>query len=527
MAHPECQIAENDGRRMSGQLREHANRRIAKSQTMRIDLAMARRPNCTVRGLVIEFADQARRLHMSDPFHRVSINRLSVERHGIEFVPLTDRYGTPKRLFFVWFGGCMTILCLSVGTLGINAGLPLGWTLAALALGNAVGTIFMAAHAAQGPTLGIPQMIQSRAQFGVMGAGLPLMAVLASTILYIASIGLLARDTLQSLLPVDDTEALVIFASATVAIAYVGYEMIHRLATALTVLSGGLYVVVAILLITRGSTAAAPIHPAHFALATFLLIFSQATSWSLSAGPYVADYSRYLPPTVSAWSTFVYTAAGNFLGSTLLQALGAYLAAHFPAITDHPGRGIADLFGGGRYLVEILILVNLIQVNVMTLYSGYMSATTTITGLRGMTRVSLAFRLSLMLALMVVATTIGLLTRDSFSVYFSDFLAIMLCALIPWSAINLTDYYLVRRGHYVIDQMYSTDGIYSRFRWPVLAVYLLSISLQIPFMSLSFYMGPIARLVGSDIAWLPGLIVPAVLYAWVESRRNVSSEIAA
>jgi NCS1 family nucleobase:cation symporter-1 len=456
-----------------------------------------------------------------------AVNRLAVERHGIEFVPLTERYGTPPRLFFVWFGGCLTILCLSVGTLGITAGLPLAWTVAALALGNAVGTTFMAAHSAQGPQLGIPQMIQSRAQFGVIGAGLPLLAVLASTILYIASIGLLARETLEALLPVSDNQALVVFAAATIAIAYVGYELIHRMAAALTVLSGALYLVVAVTLVLKQATVATTAHTAHFSPGAFLLIVSLATSWSLSAGPYVADYSRYLPPTVSESSTFWYTALGNFLGSTSLQALGAYLAAHFPAMTDHPARGIAGLFGSGSHLVEILFVCNLIQVNVMTLYSGYMSATTAITGLRGMTRVSLSFKLTLMLALMVLATVIGLLTRDSFSVYFSDFLALMLCALIPWSAINLTDYYCVRKGRYVIDEMFIADGIYSRFRWPALIVYLLSILLQIPFISLSFYTGPIAKFVGADIAWLPGLIVPAALYAWVESRQALSREAAA
>ena len=33
-----------------------------------------------------------------------------------------------------------------------------------------IGTFFMAAHSAQGPQLGLPQMIQSRPQFGYVGA---------------------------------------------------------------------------------------------------------------------------------------------------------------------------------------------------------------------------------------------------------------------------------------------------------------------------------------------------------------------
>ena len=37
-------------------------------------------------------------------------------------------------------------------------------------VGTLVGTFFMAFHSAQGPQLGLPQMIQSRPQFGYVGA---------------------------------------------------------------------------------------------------------------------------------------------------------------------------------------------------------------------------------------------------------------------------------------------------------------------------------------------------------------------
>ncbi|MEJ7704262.1 MAG: cytosine permease [Geodermatophilaceae bacterium] len=44
-------------------------------------------------------------------------------------------------------------------------------------IGNIAGGIVMALHSAQGPRMGIPQMISSRAQFGVYGACLPLILV--------------------------------------------------------------------------------------------------------------------------------------------------------------------------------------------------------------------------------------------------------------------------------------------------------------------------------------------------------------
>src|ERR1700730_3367508 len=167
---------------------------------------------------------------------------LSVERHGIEFVPISERYGTPRRLFTIWFSINLSLLCLTTGTLGVIAGLSLPWTLLALVLGNAIGTCFMAAHSAQGPHLGIPQMIQSRAEFGVLGAGVPLLAVVGAQTLYASANGILIQDTIRMLLPISGTSAIMLFAFVTVVIAFFGYELIHKVGIVLTVLSGALVV---------------------------------------------------------------------------------------------------------------------------------------------------------------------------------------------------------------------------------------------------------------------------------------------
>jgi NCS1 family nucleobase:cation symporter-1 len=443
--------------------------------------------------------------------------RFGIEQRGIEFIPATERYGTPSRLFTVWFGVNLSILCLTVGTLGVYAGLPFAWTCIALLLGNLMGTFFMAAHSAQGPQLGIPQMIQSRAQFGVLGAGLPLMAVLASNTLYAAANAILIQDTVRVILPVTGTAAILLFAVITILIAFIGYELIHRLAAALTLLSGILFASAAVLLIVHGSHAAGTTpHASHFSTGTFILVVTQATAWSLSSAPTVADYSRYLPANVSTSTTFWYTGLGNFAGSMLMMMLGAWLAASFPYLASHAGLGIAQLFGRGQYLAALLIIMNLLQVNVMVLYSAYMSSTTIVTGLREMRRVALTYKFVVMSFIMSLATIIALATRNNFDAYFSDLLAILVYTLIPWSAINLADYYVVSRGVYSIEHIFSLDGIYGRYRWRTIAMYIFSVLVQIPFVRLSFYIGPLAHLIGADVAWLPGTLVPALLYCLTE-----------
>src|ERR1700726_1063749 len=180
---------------------------------------------------------------------------LSLETHSIEHVPESERYGKPARLFTIWFSINLSIVCLTVGTLGVFAGLSLGWAILALVLGNGIGTVFMAAHSAQGPHLGVPQMIQSRAQFGVLGAALPLLAVVITYILYTAADGVVVRDTVKSILGVGDNWAIGIFGAVTLIIPFVGYELIHRMGAALAIASFLLLLAAAIIMLGHAEPA--------------------------------------------------------------------------------------------------------------------------------------------------------------------------------------------------------------------------------------------------------------------------------
>lgn len=441
---------------------------------------------------------------------------LAVESHSIDFVPLTERYGTPLRLFTIWISIQLSIVCAAVGTIVSGYGLTLPAAIAGLAIGNAIGSVFMAAHSAQGPHLGVPQMIQSRAQFGVLGAGLPLIAVVLTYLLYTAADGLLVEGSFRALLPIGNTSALVIFGVVTLLIAYVGYELIHRVGVFVMVLSGLLFVIAAWLLLRQplpvADVPAATAGSMPGTAAAFMLAVTQSAAWTLSFGPYVADYSRYLPASVSASRTFWYTGLGCFLGATLIMAFGVVLGFHYPALIADPGGAIAESFGSGRTLVRVLIIIGVLEGNVMNLYSAYMSTATIFSGLKRMQRIGPALKFAVMTALIAIATLLSVIAQDDFARYFGDTLNAMIYLLVPWSAINLADYYVVRKGDYLIADLFRRDGLYGAFQWRTIAVYLAGIAIQIPFMSLSFFKGAVAQAIGADLAWAPGLVVPAALY---------------
>ena len=444
---------------------------------------------------------------------------MKLEKRSIEFVPHAERYGTPRRLFTIWFSSNFQVTALMVGTLGIASGLSFAWTLLGLLIGNLIGTIFMAAHSAQGPHLGVPQMIQSRAQFGVYGAAIPLLVMVTAAVLFLAASGVLMRDALKALVAISDDQAIVVVGVLTFVIGFVGYELIHRLGAWMSLLSTLVFgSALGLILLHSGEAAANTLPSTAFSWTAFNLVVAQAASWTLGYGPYVADYSRYLPANVNTRTTFWTTYSGCALGSFAMMALGALLAVAIPTALGHdPATAIATLFGPWAPLALGVIALGVIQYNVLCLYSAYMSSVTIFGAFGGLRYVTPAAKALVMAVLTIAATLIAIATQYHFDTFFADILIGQLYLLIPWSAINLADYYWVCRGHYEVGELYDPKGRYGRFNRRTLVVYAVSIIGTIPFMKLSFYTGFVASWLDADISWVVGLVLAGALYCMVNS----------
>ncbi|NKZ10817.1 cytosine permease [Mycolicibacterium septicum DSM 44393] len=449
----------------------------------------------------------------------------AIEQRSIDYIPESERHGTPRQLFTMWFSSNLQVTTLVVGTLGVAGGLNLFWSTVAILIGVGVGTVFMAAHSAQGPHLGIPQMIQSRAQFGIYGAGLPLLLVIVGYTLFTAANGVVMRDSVKAVTHLGDNASIILFSLITLVVAFVGYDLIHRIAAGMTVLSGVIFLIALVLVFIHGFPDSAWVPSEGFVGTGFLLAITGSASWAIGFGPYVADYSRYMPANTKTSSAFYWTYSGNMLGEVMVMFLGACLAVAFTDSTTNPGAAVAGLFGNWALAAYLIVILGVVLINVLNVYSAYMSTVTTFSGFGGQKVVSPGVKLILMSLVTILATGIAIATQDNFNTYFSDILIGQVYFLVPWSAINLCDFYLVRRGRYSVDEMFNPDGIYGRWGAGTLAIYALSFLAQIPFMSLSFYQGFIATQIGVDLAWIPGLIVPALLYYLYGNRYLVTDEL--
>ncbi len=447
-----------------------------------------------------------------------------VERRSIDVVPDSERHGTAFSQFTLWLGANLQITAV-VTALAVVFGGGALWSVVGLLAGNLLGGAVMALHSAQGPKLGLPQMIQSRAQFGVRGAVVPLLLVVVMYVGFFASGSVLAGQAVGELTRLGDTTGIVIFAAATAVTAAVGYRVIHALGRVASVVCAVAFVYLGVRLLERVDLGAVLSERAAFDLPVFLLAISLSASWQLAFGPYVADYSRYLPRTTSGRATFWWTLGGSALGSQWSMTFGvlvaatagdAFLAGQVSYVVALGGTGLVASF------LYFVIALGKLTINVLNTYGGFMSMVTGISGFRGQKTLSPRGRALYIAAIMVAGTAVALLGKDSFLTSFKDFLLFLLTFFTPWSAINLVDYYLISRERYDIPALSDPAGRYGAWRWDALTVYGVGILVQLPFLVTHFYTGPlVAPLGGADISWVVGLAVPALLY-WLLARRDTS-----
>ena len=253
--------------------------------------------------------------------------------------------------------------------------LNLFWGLLAIALGHMVGGVVIALASAQGPCMGIPQMVQSRGQFGRYGA---LLIVFFAALIYIGffiSNIVLAGKSIVGIAPsVPVPASILIGALSATAIGVIGYRFIHTLNRIGTWVMGGALLAGFIYIfahdlpadfLTRGS----------FNLSGWLATVSLAALWQIAFAPYVSDYSRYLPADVPVAATFWTTYLGTVLGSSLSFIFGAVAVLATPVGMDTM-EAVKLATGSIGPLMLVLFLLSVISHNALNLYGAVLSLIT-------------------------------------------------------------------------------------------------------------------------------------------------------
>jgi nucleobase:cation symporter-1, NCS1 family len=456
---------------------------------------------------------------------------MSVEEHPgrieiptIQPIPRNARHGTARDLFTIWFGSNIMLLTVVTGGLAVTVfGLSFAWAIFGLTVGNMAGGVFMALHAAQGPTLGVPQMVQTRGQFGSIGSLLIVGIVIVMYVGFVASNLVLSGEALASLAPGSSATPGILFVSALgVMAAIYGYALIHAYTRWMSLVSG--------LVLALAFAWVVGIHglPADFLMRNgfswpgFLDTVSVAALWQIAYAPYVSDYTRYMPVDTGVKPAFWASFWGCVLGSLLPMILGAIVG--IAAKGEGLVHGLTMLLGAIAPLVLIVFSIGIAAASAMNLYCGALSSLTFGQTLLPRWSPGPGARTVIVLILGALSTGVAMLGRAEFLTNYEHFILFLLYVLVPWTAINLVDYYLLRHGVYDVESFFRRDGgIYGRVNGAAIFCYVLGIAVQLPFVASALYTGPAARAMGGiDLSWIVGLTVTSPVYYFLARGRRVT-----
>ncbi|MBU9167048.1 purine-cytosine permease family protein [Burkholderia gladioli] len=451
----------------------------------------------------------------------------AIETRSIDYVPDSERHGKVIDQGPFWFLGNFQFFTIAIGFVGPGMGLSLGYTILSGTLGILFGTLFMAFHASQGAHLGLPQMIQSRAQFGYRGVVVVLLATAFTFIAFNVVDVVLMASGLHAIFGWSPTAITLVTALFALFLAVYGHDWLHRAFKWMLYASLPLYLVLSAAILLGGVPPKAAAHAGGFSLVAFASQFAASASYNITYAPYVSDYSRYLPRHTRPRAIIAAVFAGAASSAIWLIALGAWLASRLGAsdgliALNEAGNAIFHGFGA---LISIMSIGAMVATMGLNNYSAMLTLITGVDSFRAV-KPTRTIRIVTLLLLSAVWVAISMmLSGNSIDILFAA-LTMMLYLLAPWTAVNLVDYFFVRRGHYAITHLFTAEGIYGAWGLRGLLSYAIGLLASVPFFVLpGVYTGPLAaRLGGVDIAWAIGLAVATLAYLLPWRRIDTRAE---
>jgi NCS1 family nucleobase:cation symporter-1 len=449
--------------------------------------------------------------------HRGGYDRLmpgGIEQHTIYQIPLDQRHGRPRQLFTLWCGANLNVLTVVTGALATTLfSQSFLWGVVAILIGNLVGSLFMALHAAQGPQLGVPQMVQSRGQFGAKGAAFVIALVIFMYVGYAGTALVTGGQSLHAILPnLDSRVCIVATGIISLTAAIYGHDLIHLGTRMITYVSGSAVLLCYVWVLFIHPLPASFMTQGTFSAAGFFSMVSMCALWQLGYAPYVSDYSRYLPPDSGPRQAFWSCYWGTTVGAVIPMILGALIG---PAVSDGDVvAALSQLIGKASTPIVLLFVPGVAIAGAVCFYGGSLAVITFAQTFATTWRASVRTRTIVTLCIFCAALLLAMAGASNFLTLYSEFNQLLLYVLMPWTAVNLIDYYLIRFGHYDVPAFFAADGgVYGKYNIAALGCYGVGILVQIPFVSSDLYTGPVARAIGNiDLSWMVGFLIVSPFY---------------
>jgi len=389
-----------------------------------------------------------------------------LEINGPNTIHDSERKGSARSLFWPWAGANVSLLALSYGAFFLGFGISFKQATLAAIIGTIASFALVGISSLAGKRSNAPTMVLTRASFGVKGSLLPgalsyLIFVGWETVL--VSLATLATGTVFARIGgVDHNVALVIgfliAVSLTVFGGVLGFTVIMKLQKILTVVTVVMtFVYVGLTVDTVNWGALTAIKDGSTQGFIGALIFG-VTGIGLGWVNCAADYSRYLPRTVSSKAVVGWTVFGASVVPIVLVIYGAALSGSSKELSESIAM---DPIGALTTLLPTWFLIPFALVAIFGLVGGaildlYSS---------GLALVSIGVPIkrhqaAAIDAVIMLAGTIYIVWfADNFFFPFQGFLITLGVPIAVWSAIFVADV-LMRKQAYSEKDLYDSRGIY-------------------------------------------------------------------
>jgi purine-cytosine permease-like protein len=394
------------------------------------------------------------------------MSAFDVEVNGPNTIHESERKGSARSLFWPWAGANVSLLALSYGSFFLGFGISFRQATWAAIIGTICSFFLVGISSLAGKRSNAPTMVLARASFGVKGSILPgflSYCIFVGWETVLVSLATLATGTVFSRIGgVDQNLALilgfVLAVSLTVFGGVLGFGVIMKLQKFLTLVTVAMTVVyIALTLDSVNWSAVTAIKDGSSQGFIGALIFG-ITGIGLGWVNCAADYSRYLPRTVSSKAVVGWTVFGASIVPIVLVIYGAALSASSQDLSDaiamDPIGALTSLLPTWFLIPFALIaILGLVGGAILDLYSS------------GLALVSIGvpikrYQAAIIDALIMLAGCIYIVwITDNFFYPFQGFLITLGVPVAVWSAIFVADV-IMRKKAYIEKDLYDEHGMY-------------------------------------------------------------------
>jgi NCS1 family nucleobase:cation symporter-1 len=449
----------------------------------------------------------------------------AVEGHGFEPIPESARYGSVSRVFTVWFTPNLVPAAFFLGTLAAASFIGLGfWTsLAAIVVGNIVGSVLVGLLATMGPRTGMAQMPLARLAYGKS-------IVVPGLLNWLSCIGwdginsVFGAAAISILTGLPFVLSLLIIVVCQGLLGILGYEAIHTFEKYMAIVLGVMFAVLTVAIAGQASTGLArgDAVSGGVQIGAFILYSTIIASFVLAWALYASDYTRYLPTDTDGSRIFWWTVLGLTLSAGWIELLGLLVA---DKATEAGAVDTINTILSGSILAPLAMIaigIGTVAVNAMNDYTGSLSLQAA--GIR-VPRVWSA----IVVAILGFLVTLWLNASDLVGKV-ENILLFLSYWIAPWAAVVLADWQLRGRranAGRLVDFGRLPSGALA------LGALIVGFVASLPFQT-STLGGEIATNTGlpintvaannlnyADLAYVVGFIVAGAIY-WVAARAGIS-----